>query len=258
MEFVGEGRRGGQRRSRCPRQPTGAAPPIVRNPPCGGSADGRGFASACTARPPQSPDSSLSSGACTHWAFVAKPEQYPNALRILQGWDMTTLLVKPQPMRGPWTTSASTWPRPAVEWGVPGRERPAAHQRCSRLRAAAGGLARAPHRADRDRGHRWLSTRWPPCCCRGLAVAVFNPRAAREFARSMGHLAKTMPRRAGAGDYAHTRPTRPTRPACVESAARAPGSLQVLVLRPELLDIAPPSSTGAAARCGCCAGASMR
>jgi transposase len=120
------------------------------------------------------------------------PNSYPNALRMLQGWDMTN------------ATSRESAPlsldfvgvdmaRQGFEWalhGVRGTHSAAneetgfqsllealKHRRIGLIvLEATGGLERAL--AGYLLRH-------------GLPVAVVNPRAAREFARSMGHLAKT-------------------------------------------------------------------
>ena len=96
----------------------------------------------------------------------------------------------------------------------------------------------------------------------GLPVAVVNPRAAREFARSMGHLAKTDAIDALAlAHYAHTLAAqgRPDRCAFepVARAAWRPCRCWCCVAG-SCWTCAAPNSTGAAARCGCCARASMR
>ena len=110
-------------------------------------------------------------------------------------------------MRGPWTTSASTWPRPASSGVCTGRADTSAANDAAGFETAAGGPARRAAsgliviEATGGLEHA-LATLLLQV---GLPVAVVNPRAAREFARSMGHLAKTDAIDALAlAHYAHT------------------------------------------------------
>jgi transposase len=120
------------------------------------------------------------------------PNSYPNELRMLQGWDMTDALCDSTPPVAPEFVGVDM-AKEAFVWGLHGvRGVHTASNDEAGFQAllqglqgrhiglivieATGGLERALA--------SWLLQH-------DLPVAVVNPRAAREFARSMGHLAKT-------------------------------------------------------------------
>jgi transposase len=123
------------------------------------------------------------------WRLLPSPNSYPNELRMLQGWAMTNACDESARLDFVGVDMA----KQAFVWGVhaqrgtqaatndlTGFEALLAQLKERRIGLivieATGGLERA------------LATF---LLAHGLPVAVVNPRAAREFARSMGHLAKT-------------------------------------------------------------------
>ena len=94
----------------------------------------------------------------------------------------------------------------------------------------------------------------------GLPVAVVNPRAAREFARSMGLLAKTDALDALAlAHYAHTLAHKASQAGvCARCPSIWKRCRSWCCVANSSWTCALPNSTAAAARCACCARASTR
>ena len=188
MELVGEGGRGGQRAAL-----STASPPVRRSRIVHKSTAyivGRSVSSG-HAQPvaPWSHELVLKPWACMLWRLLPSPNSYPNELRMLQGWAMTNACDESARLDFVGVDMA----KQAFVWGVhaqrgtqaatndlTGFEALLAQLKERRIGLivieATGGLERA------------LATF---LLAHGLPVAVVNPRAAREFARSMGHLAKT-------------------------------------------------------------------
>jgi transposase len=142
-----------------------------------------------------------------HKRSLPSPNSYPNALRILQGWDMTNAAREAAADARPRDYIGVDMAKARFEWGVHGARStrdanndPAGFETLlADLRPRRVGLIVIEATGGLEHALASLLLQL------GLPVAVVNPRAAREFARSMGHLAKTDAIDALAlAHYAHT------------------------------------------------------
>src|SRR6266496_648307 len=130
--------------------------------------------------------------ACRFLRLSPSPNSYPNALRIWQGRDMTNAKVR-ESTSSPLEFVGVDMAQQVFEWalhGVRGTHSAGNDERgFEALREAVKGrnlgLIVIEATGGLERALAGFLLR------HGLPVAVVNPRAAREFARSMGHLAKT-------------------------------------------------------------------
>src|SRR6266536_573869 len=130
--------------------------------------------------------------ACRFLRLSPSPNSYPNALRIWQGRDMTNAKVR-ESTSSPLEFVGVDMAQQVFEWalhGVRGTRSAGNDERgFEALREALKGrnlgliVLEATGGLERALAGYLLR--------HGLPVAVVNPRAARELARSMGHLAKT-------------------------------------------------------------------
>src|SRR6266536_2685041 len=130
--------------------------------------------------------------ACRFLRLSPSPNSYPNALRMWQGRDMTNAKVR-ESTSSPLEFVGVDMAQQVFEWalhGVRGTRSAGNNERgFEALREALKGrnlgliVLEATGGLERALAGYLLR--------HGLPVAVVNPRAAREFARSMGHLAKT-------------------------------------------------------------------
>src|SRR5437870_12203266 len=130
--------------------------------------------------------------ACRFLRLSPSPNSYPNALRMLQGWDMTNANVRESRLP-PLEFVGVDMAQQAFEWTLHGvRGTHSARNDDSGFEAVREALKRRNVGLIVVEATGGLERALAGYLLRhGLPVAVVNPRAAREFARSMGHLAKT-------------------------------------------------------------------